>query len=171
MDFDALEAMPDPSTKRDLMDRIAAARPALDDVIAPLTDADLAASRPGGWRVQDHLAHLATWERMLVAHLTDGNDHDVVGMTPPEYETADLETLNQRIYELCRDRHPADVRAEYHHAHAAAVSLIERLDDAELKRAYWSDDPSGRTVLEKLTGDTYRHYLEHRRWIMEALER
>ena len=171
MDLQALEALPDPPNKRDLMDRIAAARPALDDVIAPLGDADLAAPRPGGWRVQDHLAHLATWERMLAAHLTVGNDHQVVRMTPPEYEAADLETLNRRIYELCRDRAPADVRADYHDAHGAVVSLIERLDDADLKRAYWPDDPSGRTVLEKLAGDTYRHYLEHRRWITEALQR
>ena len=29
------------------------------------------------------------------------------------------------------------------------------------------DEPEGRTALQKIAGDTYLHYLEHRRWIIE----
>lgn len=44
------------------------------------------------------------------------------------------------------------------------------MDDRDVDRPYWSDDPTGRTVMEKMTGDTYRHYLEHRAWILAMLD-
>jgi len=49
------------------------------------------------------------------------------------------------------------------------VAMLEELSESDLARPYWDDEPDGRTVLDKVTGATYRHYLEHRRWISDLL--
>jgi hypothetical protein len=69
-------------TKNELLSAIAADRARLEAVTAPLPGRELTTPGREGWSVKDHLAHIAAWERMIVAHLRDGSDHDVVGMTP-----------------------------------------------------------------------------------------
>jgi hypothetical protein len=106
---------------------------------------------------------------MAVAHVTDGTDHRIAQLSPAEYAAADLEEINDRLYELHRDQHIDDVLTEFVASHAAMMALIESLDDDALSQPYWDDDPAKRSVIDKLTGDTYRHYLEHRGWIAAIL--
>jgi hypothetical protein len=166
----ALEQAPMPSSKAELLSRIAPARAALDDVIAALTEDELADLRDGaGWSTADHLSHIAIWERMIVAHLTNGSDADVAGVDPARYATMGLEELNNILYHRLRGLALPEALAEYGAAHEAIVAFLRALDDAAFTHPYWDDDPSARTVMEKITGDTYRHYLEHRRWILELV--
>jgi hypothetical protein len=165
-----LESMPPPHAGDELLARIPPARAALDAVVAALTEDELADLRDGaGWSAADHLSHIAAWERMLVAHLSDGSDHEVTGVDPARYATMGVDELNNVLYHRFRGRALADAIAEYRAAHDAIVALLRSLDDAAFTRPYWDDDPSMRTVMEKVTGDTYRHYLEHRRWISDVL--
>jgi hypothetical protein len=166
----ALEHAPVPTTKAELLSRIPTAREALDAVVAALTEDELADLRDGaGWAAADHLSHIAAWERMLVAHLTDGSGAAVAGVDPDRYPTMSLEELNNVLYHRLRGLALEDALAEYGAAHEAIVAFLRGLDDAAYTRPYWDDDPSQRTVMEKVTGDTYRHYLEHRRWILELV--
>lgn len=169
-DLDALEALPVPLDKSELLARIPPARRALEDVIASLDDAQLSVRGNDGWTVRDHLSHIAAWERMVVAHLTYGNDHETAGLSVEAFAGATLNELNARLYELHSDDALEDVRAEFTAAHASITELIARLSEEDLVRPYWDDDPSLRPVIEKLSGDTYRHYLEHRRWISELVK-
>ncbi|HEY8172310.1 MAG TPA: ClbS/DfsB family four-helix bundle protein [Dehalococcoidia bacterium] len=169
-DLDALEAMPSPSSKAELLARIPPARAALGETVAALTEDELADLRDGaGWATIDHLSHIAAWERMIVAHLTDGSDHEIVGVDAVRYATMSLDELNNVLYHRMRGLTLGDALREYAAAHEAIVAFLRTLDDAVFASAYWDDDPSGRTVMEKVTGDTYRHYLEHRRWIRELI--
>jgi hypothetical protein len=88
-------------------------------------------------------------------------------MTAEEYARVPLDELNARIYELHAQEPPEAVRAEFTAAHQAMLRCIERLTPDELARPYWPDD--ARTVAEKLAGDTYLHYDEHREWIVELV--
>ena len=64
------------------------------------TSSWVARARAAAAPIAGHLTHIAAWERMIVAHLTDGTDHDVVRMAPDEYENATLDQLNARIYSM-----------------------------------------------------------------------
>ena len=158
-------------TKAELIARIAPAREALDATVAALTEDELADYRDGaGWSTVDHLSHIAAWERMLVAHLTDGTDHEIAGLSRERYVSMGLDDVNNLLYHRVRGMALGEAMAEYEAAHAAVVSEIESMDEAAFAKPYWGDDPEQRTVMEKLVGDTYKHYLEHRRWIMELME-
>jgi len=136
-----------------------------------MSDEDLARTPlDGGWAVKDHLTHITAWERMLAAHLRDGSYHDVVGMTPEQYATAELEHLNERIYQQHCDDDVTDVLGSFRRSPEALVAAIEPLSDADLAKPYWLDDPS-RSVMRKISGDTYLHYAEHRAWIDEVAAR
>ena len=170
--LDALERSPVPETKHELLRRISVARDALDATIAALTEDELADYRDGaGWSAADHLSHIAAWERMLVAHLTDGSDYEIAGVSRERYVSMTADELNNLLYHRVRGMALGEAMAEYEAAHAATVAQLESMDEAAFARPYWGDDPEQRTVMEKLAGDTYRHYLEHRRWITELVER
>ncbi|MEX0750608.1 MAG: ClbS/DfsB family four-helix bundle protein [Dehalococcoidia bacterium] len=166
----ALEQMALPRTKEELLARIPPARAALDEVVAALTEDELADLRDGaGWSTADHLSHIASWERMIVAHLSDGSDHEIVGIDRERYEAAGLDELNNLLYHRMRGLPLGDALAEYRSAHAAIVAFLSQLAPGVFAQTHWEGDPSGRTVLEKAAGDTYRHYLEHRQWIVELV--
>ncbi len=165
--LDQLEIVPAPGSKSELLARIAIARAALDRTIAAIDATALAKRRDAaGWTALDHLAHIAAWERMIVAHLSDGSDAAVVGVEPARYAAMSLQQINDALHERTLARSAADTAAKYTAAHLAIRTHILAMDDDAFARPYWSDDASGRSTMEKITGDTYRHYLEHRRWIM-----
>ena len=164
-----LMELPAPRTVAELLERMPPARAALLTVVRGLTPVRLSMPGPEGWAAKDHLAHLALWERMIVAHLSDRSDHTVAGMTVREYAGADLETLNARLHALSREWTADAAMAELHAARAAIEELLRGLGDSDLLRPYWDDDPSGRIVADKIAGDTYRHDIEHRGWIMAVL--
>jgi hypothetical protein len=163
--LDALEALSVPRRKAQLLKRIPPARRALEEIVCTMGEGALNRPDAGGWRVRDHLSHIAAWERMLVAHLTTGDDHDVAHMSREEFARASLQQINDRFYEFHRDDTVSDVMTEFLHAHAALLAIINQLADKTMQLAYWENDPSHRPVIEKLAADTYRHYLEHGRWI------
>jgi hypothetical protein len=157
-------------TKDELLWAIGAERADLEAVLAPLTDAQLEAPGPnGGWGVKGHLAHIAAWEHMIVAHLTDRSAHTYAWMTAEQYVSASLDELNARLHELHADDALADVKREFAVAHAAIVAFLEAMPESRLSELYWGDDAAQRTVLEKVSGDTYLHYREHAAWIRELI--
>jgi len=169
-ELDALERMAAPETKAELLARIGPARRALDAAIAALTEDELADLRDGaGWSTADHLSHIAAWERMIVAHLTDGPEHEIAGIERERFDAATLDELNNLLYHRMRGMALGDALAEYAAAHEAIGAFLRALDEDVFGEPYWDDDASGRRVMEKVTGDTYRHYLEHRRWILELV--
>jgi hypothetical protein len=156
--------------KPELLRAIQADRATLETVVAPLTDAQLEAPGPdGGWGVKSHLAHIAVWERMIVAHLTDRSAHTYACMTAEQYVRASLDELNARLHDLHADDAVADVRREFADAHATIVAFLEAMPESRLSELYWGDDAARRTVLEKVSGDTYLHYREHAAWIVDLL--
>lgn len=157
-------------TKDDLLVAIRTDRAALDILVAGIDDRVMEApAADGGWSPKHHLSHIAAWERMIVAHLTDRSAHTYACMTPEQYVTATLNELNARLHELHADDPLREVKAEFGDAHRGIVALLEGMPESRLSELYWGDDAAQRTVLEKVAGDTYLHYREHAGWIREIL--
>ena len=157
-------------TKDELLQNIRRDRAQLEALVAGVSDAEFATPGPnGGWAVKDHLSHVAAWERMIVAHLRDGSDREVAGMDQASYAAATLDELNDQLYRLHRDRPAEQVRDEFAAAHSAIGAFIGEMPGDRLAGPYWDDDPSGRTALDKIAGDTYLHYREHLQWIQEQV--
>ena len=106
---------------------------------------------------------------MIVAHITDGSDSAIAGMDPGAFVKASLDDLNARLHDLHAGDTTGAVRAEFAAAHAAIVTFIEAMPESRLAETYWDDDPSQRTMLAKISGDTYLHYREHAEWIGELI--
>jgi len=156
-------------TKAELLAAIDLDRADLEACLV-LRDATLTApGRDGAWSVKDHLSHIAAWERMIVAHLRDGTDHEIAGMDAATYARVSLDDLNARLHGLYAADTIGHVRREWVEAHAAIVAFIEAMPEDRLVDPYWDDEPSGRTVLQKISGDTFLHYREHAAWIGELL--
>jgi len=150
---------------------IARERAALDDFLAGLDDARMTAPRPdGGWCVKDHIAHIAAWERMIVAHLHRRAGHQVAAMDGASYVSASLDDLNARLHVIHANDSLDDVRRESVRAHLGIVACIRQMPEARYDELYWGDDSARRRVLAKIEGDTYLHYREHLDWIRQLLQ-
>lgn len=161
-----LKALPPlPETKAALLARIPPAWAALEALIQPISTARLSLPGPEGWAVKDHLVHIAVWEELISAHLSDGSDAALLGLEPGRYAAMSLQEINDHIHARERARPAAAVPERFRAAHWEVLRVLEGLDEARYRRPYWDDDPSGRTVMAKVSGDTFLHYDEHRAWI------
>lgn len=161
------DAMNDlPRTRDELLDRIAASRAALAATIRGIGRGALIERRDeAGWTAIDHLAHISAWEQMIVAHLTDGGDHALVGVNPPEYANMSLQAINDALHRRMGGRGAGETLAEFVASHAAIVAYLREMPEEAFSKPYWDDDPARRTVMAKVAGDTYLHYAEHGEWI------
>jgi hypothetical protein len=168
-----------PQTKADLIGRIAQARAALDLLIAPLSDEELVAPGPDdGWSVKDHLAHLAAWERGIVALLQRRPRYEAMGLDRETYlgaRTAD--DVNAVLYERAKDLPLAGVLDDLRETQTALLDALAPLSDGDLARTYshyQPDEPgtdSGEPVTKWIAGNTYEHYAEHVAWLTGDGER
>jgi hypothetical protein len=166
-----------PQTAEELLARIADGWAPLNQRIAPLSPAQLMAPGPdGGWSVKDHLAHLATWEGMLITLLEGKPIHTAFGISRAEYDALEsTDTLNAIIAAQNKDVSLNEVLRRRDETHAQLVALIAALPDEDMSKPitfFQPDDPDGtdeRPVLVKIIGDTYGHYAEHLPWIEEIL--
>ncbi len=159
------QSPPLPKDLEDLLDRVRESRRSLDETLEQVVEARMVATKDDEWSVKDHVAHLSTWERMLTAHLVDGTDHEVVAMGKEEYAAAELETLNTQIHRLTKEWTLGRVMTEWEESYSELREVLYKLTEDDLREPYWTDDPTGRSTMEKVAGDTYLHYAEHEAWI------
>ena len=163
-----------PQSAEELLARIAEAWGILNQRIALLTPTQLTTPGPdGGWSVKDHLAHLATWESMLVALLRGAPIYAAFGISRAEYDALDsTDALNAIIAEQYKSHSLDEVMRRFEETHTRLVALIGALPDEDLSKPitfFQPDDPDERPILRKIIGDTYEHYAEHLPWIEEIL--
>ncbi|HRE48519.1 MAG TPA: DinB family protein [Aggregatilineales bacterium] len=135
---------------------------------------------PAGWRIQDHLIHLALWEKSFVAMLRREPRFPAMGIdeewlkslgNPPN--TDDL--INDVLFKAHRDKTTAEVLATLRAEQAALDAALDALSDEELQRDFDYFQPhlapsgaSSKPTILRISGYTYEHYDEHIPW-MQAL--
>jgi uncharacterized damage-inducible protein DinB len=164
---------PLPRDKAELIARIAQARVALADAIAPLSDEQLVTAGPyEGWSVKDHLAHLAAWERGIAALLRRAPRYEAMGVDRDTYLNArSADDVNAVIHAATKDRPLADVLASLKSAQEELLDALAPLSDDDLRKTYsyyQPDEPgedSGAPIVKWVAGNTYEHYAEHQEWL------
>jgi hypothetical protein len=153
----------DPKNKAELLERMRAARGALDRTVAGLDEAALSAPGPEGWAVKDHLAHLAAWGRKVLGNMDGRSGPEVLGVPEDVYKRGDWVEINEFVRAPDKDRPAAYILGEYRRVHAALLQRVEALPEAEL---FGQDD----RLLNNIRGNSYDHDDEHRPWIEAVLE-
>ncbi len=152
----------DPKSKADLLARMHSARAALETVLAGLDEAALAAPGPEGWSVKDHLAHLAAWERKVLANLEGRASHEVLGVPEAVYKSGDWVQINEYVRAPDKDRPVGEVLAEFRRVNRVMTQRVVELPDEQL---FGADDG----LLSNIAGNTYGHDEEHQPWIEAVL--
>src|SRR6476660_5610430 len=118
-----------PQTIEELLKRIADGWALLNQRTAPLSSAQLTTPGPdGGWSVKDHLAHLATWESMLIALLEGKPIHSAFGLSRAEYDALEsTDALNAIIAEQNKGLSLDEVMKRSDETHAQLVAKIGAL--------------------------------------------
>lgn len=149
-----------------VVNRIAAAHGRFLNAIAPLTDTQLQAPvLENRWSVKDVLAHLAFWDGRLLHAVEPEGGAQAFRLAPPliadiPWDEQWLETVNERIYTLNRDRALDDVRAEFDATRRRLLAVAASLSAHDVY------DPDGLSALlgepfaPMLLG-AYEHYDEH----------
>ena len=150
-------------SKRELLDLIHRSRGALEQQIDGLNDETLTRAPAGGWSVKDHLAHIAAWERFVLARLAGSSEAEAFDLDAAELMRMNTDGVNAILYRRSRDLLPVRVRDEFRASHQALLDAPAAIDEARLFQSVAEDDP--RLWMEKIANDSYRHYAEHRAWI------
>jgi uncharacterized damage-inducible protein DinB len=165
----------EPTSVSSLLDRVRIDWAGLQDVISRLSDEELTSPGGEGWSVKDHLAHIAEWERACTAVLAHRPQSSGFGLDDSVYAgLADIDALNDLLYQRHRSRSIGEVKALANAAHADMLAALSHLQDADLQRPvgeYGMGTNPDRPLLEKIAGDTYAHYAEHTGWITDLLKR
>ena len=153
-------------TKAVLVERIDESWGAIWGVIGAADEDALTRPGEGGWSVKDHLAHLAAWERSLVA-LLSGEDRTIaaIGGGGDKLGSA-IDEINDAIYRRWQSRPLGDVLADLRLGHERLLAVVDPLTDDDLLRSYASyqpNDPAAPAdpVVGWVVGNTVGHFDEH----------
>jgi hypothetical protein len=152
----------------DLLHRIRQERARLDEAMSRVPDDRVLERDNGAWTGKDHLAHLATWQRVALARVTGIVPDDIADVVRGEYTEEGIDAINERFYEAGRDRSLKDVRADFTTSYDATCHAVEALDDADLGRDWLPGHPERGTLAQTVAANTSEHYDEHI-WVFETL--
>ncbi len=142
----------------------------LEALLSSLSEQQITAMQVNGtWSVKDTLAHLTTWQ----GYLLDQLQGVVSGKQPPAFmpELATEDEINERVYQVHKDRPLAEVLAEFHTSFAHILETIKAMSEETLNATFpWRQD--SRLVWNLIAHNTYLHYQEHadtiQRWLGNA---
>lgn len=176
MELETMTTLPLPQDKGELLARMAFAYDALEELLGALDEEGR--SRPesaSGWTVKDHLAHLAAWERGIVALLQKRPRYPAMNLDVDLATSGDFDAINDALYQQHRDRSWAEVEADWQETHQRMLYVLDGLNDADLFRTYsyyQPDEPGeddGTPIMAWIASNTYQHYAEHMGWIKENM--
>jgi uncharacterized protein (TIGR03083 family) len=120
----------------------------------------------GVWSVKDVLAHLAFWNRYAINLL-----HSIArGETPELGADDETERNNASVVAQYYQRPLAAVIADWQQAREELLDALEDLDDLDLNdpdRFPWSE---GRSLLDRIAGNSFDHEQEHIEQIREWMK-
>ncbi|MBI1277971.1 MAG: ClbS/DfsB family four-helix bundle protein [Anaerolineaceae bacterium] len=137
--------------------------------LATLTPKELTEpTDPSGWTAQDHVIHIADWERSLIPFLDKGNRLPVLGVDAATWAEGNWDKINGIMQQRSKNLTVEEARAYAMKAHEQLVDKIKTLADDDLYRPYNYYQPESKyetPMIQLLQDDTYHHYEEHTPWI------
>lgn len=111
----------------------------------------------GVWSVKDALVHIAFWERYAVNMLKA----IARGKTPDLLADDSTERSNASVVAQYYQRPLAAVIADWQEAREDLLEALEDLDDDELNDPNCFSWSPGRTLLDRIAGNSFDHEQEH----------
>lgn len=126
-----------------------------------------------GWSAQDHVIHLADWERSLIPFLNRENRWPTMGVDEATWKESSWDKINGIMQQRSKDKTAEEARAYADEAHQQLVDKIKMLADEDLYRPYHyyqtnyyqTGSQYDTPAINLLQDDTYHHYEEHTPWI------
>lgn len=164
------------TTKAELLAHIARDWAALQTLLNGLSAAQWTQLRnPDGWAVKDHIAHLAAWQRSVIAFLQGQPRHEALDVPQEIYLSYDEDAINAVIFAAHRDDSLEAVRADLAASHEEILRLLAPLSDEDLHQRYShflpAEEPQGggSPAFNVIYGNTAHHYRTHQVWIEAQL--
>jgi hypothetical protein len=145
----------------ELLERTRTAWAVLNDRVGHVPDERMTSAPGDAWSGKDQLAHVAMWHRIALARITGADEDALVGWTPEESATKDIDEVNDRIRQLSAEKPLGDVRAEFEDSYNELLAAVEGLSQEQLDDLRLRDQPDRGTFAQMIAGNTYEHYEEH----------
>ncbi|HZR42065.1 MAG TPA: ClbS/DfsB family four-helix bundle protein [Ktedonobacteraceae bacterium] len=119
----------------------------------------------GTWSIKDNIAHLSTWQRVLLNRLEAVHNNT----TPSEelYDEETVDAVNERFYQQDKPRSLDDVLTEFRSLYQQVVEQVQAISDEDLNRPLsWRE---GEPIWPTIVGNTNEHYQEHMQIIQNWL--
>lgn len=154
------------------LERVGQSWTTLDELVRSLSDEQMTEFKQDRWSVKDHLAHLAVAERFCRAALQERSLHESVGTDRETFLHSSEDELNEIIYRHYQSTPLSDILTLRQKAHEELFDTLTRISDADLQRPFARNgsEPTGMTMLDVLSGNTYQHYDAHRGWIQAIVD-
>ena len=150
--------------KHELRKRIDDGWRELEDAFEGLDEAAFSTPQDeGGWTIRDHLAHLGAWERLVTCRLEGRleDERHVVGLNEQEYESLEIDALNEHIVRSSRDRATGEVIRDLREGHAGVLEALDGVETERLGRPWLPHRPDRGALWQTVAGNTFEHYEEH----------
>lgn len=132
--------------------------------LSDLTDAN-------GWRVQDHIAHMAAWNNWALLRRQGRPSWEGLGVSEADVKGGDNDRINAAIVAANAGKTASEARIFLFDTHQALLALVKASDEAALAgpfRELGPNEPPDRAVppLWKVIYETTAdHYEDHLRWM------
>lgn len=158
--------MSTPTTVGEIVARIEVAHKHFADRLALINDAQLQEARlPEGRSGKDMLAHLTFWDRRLLHAVASHDDPHTSRLIPPLIADIPqgegwLEAVNERIFQINRERDIATVKEEFAQTCAELRQTVSSLSEHDVFSPDGLSALLGEPFLPMVTG-AYEHYEDH----------
>jgi len=133
--------------KSDLIERANEAWAALEETLAGVDETALTTPGGDGWSAKDHLAHIESWERYLLAVLERRSPAAAVGTDPATLGSTDGDALNDLLIEPTKAHPLSRVLADLRGTHERLLAAVTAVPEDDLDRLAADYQP------EELAGD------------------
>jgi hypothetical protein len=149
-----------------ILERIEAERRRLEENLATLSEEQMDVSGVvGAWSVKDLLAHLVDWEQRFIGWYEAGLRGEVPEIPAPGIGWAELDVLNQQIYQRHRDRALEEVLREFHASYEQVLATVQGIPEEDMfaiGRYAWLGEGN---LVGYILANTANHY----RWAKDQI--
>ena len=141
----------------------------IEELLSQLSDEQLLqAGTIGSWSVKDTLAHIVIHEQRMLKWMRTR----LAGVNPVEYQPlampeAELNALNERIYQENRAWQWQDVYQFWQMTHEQTLAFVKSVGEEELANPEVYCLKDGEALWEAVAANTYEHCAEHGSQIRE----
>jgi hypothetical protein len=168
------ENQPTPVNKAELLSRIKISYERLSGMVADL-DAEMLNKSlgEGTWAIKDILAHIASWEDVLLRFHIQAQPFDqVIGLEGADYWESSEDEINEHFYREHRNWTGERVLSYLQTTHENLIKALEALPEDGLGKPTTHPGLEPRTLsplVDYVVGNTTDHYQEHYATIQEII--